>query len=185
MHCLETILSQFTKLEEIPLGFVQLFPDCIDLTGFNEFIDSQDSLSQHGHDNASRGWSATYLAEQRLWQDPCNEKRYTNSFGYIDWADGGTNPYQFTGGASLESFGLFPSRPGDRMGIAGFYNSLGELSDLLSVLEPAGDVYGGEVYYNAEITPAFHLTFDLQVVEPSLQSRDTAIVAGLRGKIDF
>ena len=62
---------------------------------------------------------------------------------------------------------------------------MGDLSDLLSVLEPAGDVYGGEVYYNAEITPAFHLTFDLQVVEPSFESRDTAIVAGLRGKIDF
>ena len=62
---------------------------------------------------------------------------------------------------------------------------LGDLSGLLSVLEPAGDVYGGEVYYNAEINPWFHLTLDLQVVEPTFQSRDTAIVAGLRGKIDF
>jgi carbohydrate-selective porin OprB len=156
-----------------------------DFTSFdtNSWVDFPSGLGPIP--TRSGSWSATYLAEQRLWQDPCNEKRYTNSFGYIDWADGGTNPFQFTGGASLESFGLFRSRPGDRMGIAGFYNSLGDLSDLLSVLEPAGDVYGGEFYYNAEITPAFHLTFDLQVVEPSLESRDTAIVAGLRGKIDF
>ncbi len=32
-------------------------------------------------------WSATYLPEQRLWQDPCNEKRYTNYLGYVDFAD--------------------------------------------------------------------------------------------------
>ena len=58
------------------------------------------------------------------------------------------------------------------MGLAAFYNGLGDLSDLLSVLEPARDVYGGEFYYNAAINPWFHLSFDLQVVEPSLQSPD-------------
>jgi porin len=71
------------------------------------------------------------------------------------------------------------------MGIAGFYNALGDLSDVLSVLAPAGDVYGGEVYYNAEITPWFHLTVDLQAVRPTFRSNDTAVVLGLRGKIDF
>ena len=93
----------------------------------------------------SGSWSATYLVEQRLWQDRCNNKRYTNFFGYIDWSDKVTNPFQFTGGASLESFGLFSSRPGDRMGIAGFYNGFGELSDQLSNLTPSGDEYGGEL----------------------------------------
>ncbi len=130
-------------------------------------------------------WSATYVAEQRLWQDPCNEKRYTNFLGYVDFADSRTNPLEVTGGVSLEAFGFLSSRPGDRMGIAGFYNGLGDLSDVLSVLEPAGDVYGGEVYYNAEINPWFHLTFDLQAVRPTFRSRDTAVVLGLRGKLDF
>jgi porin len=130
-------------------------------------------------------WSAVYLAEQRLWQDPCNEKRYTNFFGYLDYADSRTNPLEVTAGTSLESCCFFSKPTGDRMGIAGFYSGLGDLSGLLSVLEPAGNVYGGEVYYNAEINPWFHLTFDLQVVNPSFESRDDAIVAGLRAKIDF
>lgn len=133
----------------------------------------------------SGSWSVAYLAEQRLWQDRCNEQRYTNFFGYVDIADQAVNPFDVTAGFSLESFGFFSSRLGDRMGIAGFYNGLGDLSDLLSVLEPAGDVYGGEFYYNAEINPWFHVTFDLQAVNPSLKSRDTAIVAGLRAKLDF
>jgi porin len=156
-----------------------------DFTSFdtNSWVDFPPGLG--AIPTRSGSWSATYLAEQRLWQDPCNEKRYTNLLGYIDYADKATNPFRVTAGGSLESFGFFSSRPNDRMGIAGFYNGLGDLSDLLSVLEPAGDVYGGEVYYNAEITPWFHLTFDLQAVRPAFRPRDTAIVAGLRGKIDF
>ncbi|MEK6239208.1 MAG: carbohydrate porin [Planctomycetales bacterium] len=156
-----------------------------DFTSFdtNSWVDFPPGLG--AKPTLSGSWSAAYLAEQRLWQDRCNEKRYTNFFGYVDWADGANNPFQFTGGASLESFGLFRSRPGDRMGIAGFYTGWGDLTDLLSVLQPSGAVYGSEVYNNAEITPAFHLTFDLQAVRPSLRSRDTALVLGLRGKIDF
>ena len=133
----------------------------------------------------SGSWSATYIGEQRLWQDPCNEKRYTNLLGYIDYADKATNPFQVTVGGSLESFGFFAGRPGDRMGVAGFYNGLGDLSDLLSVLSPAGDVYGGEFYYNAEINPWFHLTVDLQAVRPAFRTNDMALVLGLRGKLDF
>jgi porin len=37
----------------------------------------------------------------------------------------------------------------------------------------------------AEITPWFHLTGDLQVINPGLQALDIAVVFGLRGKIDF
>ena len=46
-----------------------------------------------------------------------------------------------------------------------------------------GDVDGVELYYNAAIAKCFHLTADLQVIEPADQSNDTAIVAGLRGVI--
>ena len=133
----------------------------------------------------SGSWSATYIAEQRLWQDPCDEKRYTNLFAYLDFADSAANPFEMTAGGSLESFGFFASRPGDRMGIAGFYNQLGDLSELLSELQPAGDVYGGEAYYNAEVTPWFHLTVNLQAIRPTFRANDTAVVLGLRGKLEF
>jgi porin len=72
------------------------------------------------------------------------------------------------------------------MGVGYFYNSLsGPLEDLAAGVAPLGDVHGGEVYYNAAITPWFHLTADLQVVQPAELANDTAVVVGLRGKMDF
>ena len=78
------------------------------------------------------------------------------------------------------------SRPSDRMGIGHFYSALN--SDFKSLLVPANplaDLHGGEVYYNAEITPWFHMTGDLQAISAGSQALDTAIVLGLRTKIDF
>ena len=61
----------------------------------------------------------------------------------------------------------------------------GGFRDVLDAVEPAGDVHGGEVYYNAAVTPWFHLTVDLQAIQPTFRSSDTAVVLGLRGKLDF
>ena len=60
----------------------------------------------------------------------------------------------------------------------------GDLQQLLNVFD-VGDFQGGEIYYNAQITPWFHLTADLQVVEPALGANDTAVVAGMRAKLEF
>jgi porin len=59
-----------------------------------------------------------------------------------------------------------PNREHDRMGISYWYNGV---SDDLKALVPVArlqEVQGGEIYYNAEITPWFHLTADLQVIQP-------------------
>jgi porin len=72
------------------------------------------------------------------------------------------------------------------MGIGYFYSELN--SDFKSLFVPANpleDLYGSEVYYNAEITPWFHVTGDLQVVNPGAQALDTAVVLGMRAKINF
>ena len=83
--------------------------------------------------------------------------------------------------------GLLRNREADSMGVAWFYNGLS--SDLENFLSPPLDVRdltGVEVYYNAVITPWFHLTADLQVVEPADRStRDTALIFGLRAKISL
>jgi porin len=131
-------------------------------------------------------WAALYLGEQRLWEDPCNKSRYTKLFGYVGFSEPANSPFQWTGSLSVEAFGRMISRPNDRTGIAYFYSALNsDFRNAFSTISPIGDVQGGEVYYNAEITPWFHVTADLQVVEPTVQAQDTALVLGLRAKIDF
>ena len=72
------------------------------------------------------------------------------------------------------------------MGVGYFYNGLsGDLKDLFPQVLPLSDAQGVELYYNAAITPWFHLTADLQVVEPARSGLDSALVLGLRGKVDL
>jgi porin len=73
------------------------------------------------------------------------------------------------------------TRPGDSMGVAWFRTSLSDdFRQLVSPVIPLHDVSGFETYYNAAITPWFHLTGDLQVIEPANVNNDTALVLGLR-----
>lgn len=131
-------------------------------------------------------WAAMYFAEQRLWQDQCRENRYNRLYGYVGFSDIKNSPFQWTGSISWESFGPRPSRPHDRMGIAYFYNALNsDFQNAFSLVTPIGDVHGGEVYYNAEITPWFHVTADIQVIDPEIEAQDTALVLGLRAKLTF
>jgi len=87
---------------------------------------------------------------------------------------------------SVEGFGLIQGREKDRTGVAYFYNGLSnDLRRLTSGVLPLQEVQGVEVYYNAEVTPWFHLTGDLQVIDNADEANDPAIIVGLRGKIDL
>ncbi|QDT63144.1 carbohydrate porin [Calycomorphotria hydatis] len=132
-------------------------------------------------------WSVVYIAEQRLWEDHCNAKRYVKAFGQVGYSDPNTSAFSVTGAVGIEAFGLLDSRPGDRAGIAYFYTGLNDdFKDLFALgANPLEDPHGGEVYYNAEVTPWCHITADLQVINPAAESNDTAIVCGLRAKIDL
>ncbi|MEW4564020.1 carbohydrate porin [Bremerella sp. JC770] len=131
-------------------------------------------------------WAAAYLGQQQLWADSCNPARKVSLFGYVGFSDPDNSPYQFTTSVSLEKFGPFACRPNDRAGIGYFYNGLNDdFRDTVSLIAPIDDLHGGEVYYNAEIVPWFHLTTDLQVIQPGLEANDTAVVLGLRGKLAF
>jgi porin len=131
-------------------------------------------------------WSAAYVGEQRLWEDPCDEQRYTKLWGYVGLSDETVNPFTWTATVTMEGFGYCDRRPDDRMGIGYFYSGLSDdFRNLVSPVEPISDLHGGEVYYNAAVTPWFHLTVDLQAVRPGFRTNDTAVVLGLRGKLDF
>ena len=87
--------------------------------------------------------------------------------------------------ARVEGYGLKKSRPGDRMGFSGWYNGISDELRTLAATTGAnvGDNWGLETYYNAEITPWFHLTGDLQVLQNSNANTDTSLVLGTRAII--
>ena len=89
--------------------------------------------------------------------------------------------------ASLQAQGLLFGRDQDTMGIGYFYSGLsGDFKTLLGAGGVAvADLQGGELYYNAAITPWFHLTGDVQVIQPGIVANHTAVVAGLRANIKF
>jgi len=132
-------------------------------------------------------WSLLYILEQQLWADGCNPKRNVGLLSQWGYSDPDTNLYEWVGNVSLQAKGLVRGREADSMGIGWFYSGLNSniKNDLSPVLE-IRDLTGVEAYYNAEITPWFHVTADLQVVEPGLRDiASTAFLAGLRAKISL
>jgi porin len=138
---------------------------------------------------SNNSWSLEYILEQKLWVDPCNEKRSIGVLSKWGLADAETSPYAWVCNVQLQSQGLIACREQDTAGAGYFYTGVsGELKDFFESVPGAPDLrdlQGVELYYNAAITPWFHLTADLQFVQPAISANDTAIVLGLRGKIDF
>lgn len=106
-------------------------------------------------------------------------------FGNFGWGDPDTNPVNEFYAIGLSGRGLIPTRDNDTCGAAFFYSKLSpKLGPVIG--RNTRDPYGVEVYYNVEVTPWFHITGDLQILEsPNLGQQRTAIVAGLRAKIEF
>ncbi len=132
-------------------------------------------------------WTTAVYYDQVFWQAPDNDKK--NLRLYTGWSisDGNPSFAKWGGFASIEGWGLVPNREKDRMGVGGFYNQLSsELKDLTSAVGiNLRNVWGVELYYNAEVSLWFHLTPNLQFVSNQNESDSTAVILGLRAVMDF
>jgi porin len=85
--------------------------------------------------------------------------------------------------------GIFRSRPNDTFGVGYYYTAAADVA--LLRLVGVDDEQGVEVWYNFEVTPWFHVTPDLQVVDPGLEGNplakgsDTSWVLGVRTRLSF
>lgn len=125
-----------------------------------------------------------YIYEQTLWADSCNKKRNVGLLSQWALTDQETSPVHWSGNVALQGTGMNRCRPDDAVGVGYFHTAIShDLENLLSPVINLHDVDGVELYYNAAIGKMFHLTTDLQVVEPADKSNDTAIVVGVRGEV--
>lgn len=130
-------------------------------------------------------WMGAYIVEQKFWVDPCSKDRSIGFWGMTGFSDPDTSPYEWTMNATVQAFGMM-GREHDRMGMGYFYESLNyDFRTLPGRLDPLQNLQGGEAYYNWAVNPWFHITTDLQVVDPGVQSNNAAVILGLRVKIDL
>lgn len=142
-------------------------------------------------------WSIVYSADQALYVDPNNPKRSWGLFTNIGLADDGPSPVRWSANLGAGGSSLLVSRPLDTFGIGyAFVNYSTPVQQLAPRLQPISDDHVVECFYNVAITPWFHLTPDLQILVPAREQTlaqlprnrdpiDTAIVVGVRAKIDF
>jgi len=98
------------------------------------------------------------------------------------WPATGAGGALTTGGVGGR--GIIPSRDNDTFGIGYYYNRIQTLR-LSNFLGQKDSAQGFECFYNIAITPASHVTLDLQVVETAQSRVDTATVLGLRASLNF
>lgn len=129
-------------------------------------------------------YNGAYFFEQKLWVDRADPKRNVGILAAVGVSDGNPNPIQWSSFVTLQAQGFNSRRPLDSCGVGVFYTGLSDdFKRLASPLIDVEDPYGGEIYYNAAVTPWFRLTYDLQVINPGEVANDTAVIAGLRASL--
>jgi porin len=74
-------------------------------------------------------------------------------------------------------------RENDTIGIGYYHLGVSHLPIL--TLHGFGDENGVELFYNAAVTPWFHLTPDVQILDPAQRNNPTALLVGIRGRLSF
>lgn len=145
-------------------------------------------------------WAFMYNFDQYLYQKKEDPSQGFGIFGRFGISDGKANPiaqfYNFGFGGK----GMIPGREEDRFGIGYYYLKIS--SGLRQTFPPLvrnrlglDHDQGAEIFYNVAVTPWLHLAPDLQIIDgarnkaPVVGSNrkaiGTAVVTGLRVKIDF
>ena len=133
-------------------------------------------------------WYVSYSFHQNFWQDSSDPKKAWGVFGEVALSDGNPNPFLGHWYVGVGGNSVLLGRRDDLWGVAYFdyrfsQDFRGAVDDVLGIqLESER---GLEAYYNLAVTPWFRLTGNVEVVDPALGSRDTAVFFGLRSQVRF
>jgi carbohydrate-selective porin OprB len=135
-------------------------------------------------------WGLAVYVSQTLWQaEKDNDKRRVHLFAGGSIADDNPSFSDWDVFASVQTYGLFASRPKDRMGIAGhYYHYADDYVDLVNLVPGqnlADNSWTTELFYNYEINQWLHLTPNFQYVQNEQSDDDPAVILGTRLVVDF
>jgi porin len=128
-------------------------------------------------------WTLLWNFEQRIWSDENDPDRGLGLYVQTGLGDGNPNPIRWFLSVALCGNSALPGREGDIFGI-GFYD-LGLSAEAKALAPGLRDERGIDLFYNLRIVPGCHLTPDLQVIHPGLAPVETAVLFGVRLKLDF
>jgi porin len=188
-----TVIAQEIRVGYAPLGL----PGHLDLSGAfttrNVAVLDQDprllldpilGTDRFELERSGDSWGFFVNFDQYLYVEPDDDTQGVGLFFRFGQGDERNNPLERFYSFGFGGAGIIPTRDRDTFGV-GFYQL--DLSDQLPrvVERRTRGGKGLELFYNVEALPWLHVTPDLQVVEPSLKSADTAVVLGMRMMIDF
>ncbi|MCE9608231.1 MAG: carbohydrate porin [Planctomycetia bacterium] len=131
-------------------------------------------------------WCSAYNFDQAFYVSPEDPNQMWGLFGNFGIADDNPSPARWLASAGLSGTGGIAGRKGDSFGFAYFYLGVSDsLKNLAPLLLPLRDEHGIELYYNVALTPWCRITPDLQTITPFRDRAETALLVGLRARIDF
>jgi porin len=131
-------------------------------------------------------WVFYYNFDQYLYHEPGDSAQGFGIFGRFGISDGRANPFHQFYSFGFGGKGLVPGREKDQWGIGYYYLKMSDnLPRILRNRLGLDHGQGGELYYNIEVARWLHITPDLQIIRPAREDTDTAVVLGVRMKIDF
>jgi porin len=105
-------------------------------------------------------------------------------FGRLGFADPDVSPVDWSVSGGVGGRGVIPCRDNDTFGLGYYYTKIKE-DRLTGILNIDDHAQGFEAYYNLAITPAAHITLDVQAIAPASKNLDTAIILGARLFLNF
>ena len=128
-------------------------------------------------------WTATYRCDQVLYADAEDPRRNWTLNSDLGLTDGNPNPIRWFANLSLVGGSPIRGRENDSIGI-GYYH-LGVSNLPILTTHGFGAENGVELFYNAAVTPWFHVTPDVQILDPAQQHNATALIVGIRARLSF
>jgi porin len=135
---------------------------------------------------SSRIWHASVKVAHLLVESPTKPGEGLGIYGKAGISDGKANVFQafFSGG--LAAHGMIPGRRDDVVGLGYYYyNFSDELQSVVAPLADFEDEQGVELFYNFAVTPFFHVSADLQWIDPGNGSNPSAWLGALRASVTF
>ncbi|MBC2714770.1 MAG: carbohydrate porin [Desulfobacteraceae bacterium] len=128
-------------------------------------------------------WSIYYNYDQILYYEKNDPKQGLGYFLKLGISDKKSNPIDWCYSFGIFGTGVIPTRNRDTFGIGYYYTGVSD--DTPGYPDIISNAEGFEFFYNFEVTPWMHITPDIQVISSAFNDINTAIVGGVRVKIDI